>query len=71
MADRCTFLGVKEHVSTVMQQETSKMKQAIDSHLEDEIHRFFRQENDRDRRKYKIVAYGIPLQSRIDGDKSL
>ena len=37
MADKCTVSEVKEHVSKAMQQKTSKIKQAIDYHLEDEI----------------------------------
>ena len=52
-----------------MQQETSKMKRAIDYHLKEEIRRIFRQERNRDRKKCNIVAYGIPLQSRINGDQ--
>ena len=37
MAKKCTILEVKQHVEAAMLQETSKIKQAIDSHLEDEV----------------------------------
>jgi len=69
MAKKCTILEVKQHVEAAMLQETSKIKQAIDSHLEDEVRRLFRQETDRDSRKFNLVSYGVPLQLGIYSDK--
>ena len=64
MTKKCTILEIKQHVEAAMMQETSKIKQAIDSHLEDEVRRLFRQERDRDSRKLNLVAYGVPLHQR-------
>ena len=70
LAEKCTILEVKQHVKAAMLQETSKIEQAIDSHLKDEVRRQFRQERDRDSRKLNLVAYGIPLQLGINSDKA-
>jgi len=37
LAEKCTILEVKQHVEEPMLQETSKIEQAIDSHLKDEV----------------------------------
>ena len=70
MTEKCAILEVKLHVEAAMLQETSKIKQAIDSHLKDEVRRLSRQKKDRDSRKLNLVAYGVPLQLGINSDKA-
>ena len=53
-----------------MREETNKLKRTINSHLEDEVQRLFRQEKDREGRKLDVIARGTPLQPGVLNDKT-